>query len=66
MAKRKKSRKQMDEEVGNVSLKFNDDAKKESYDRYKYRCIRDLVLKSLLFFILGIAAAFFFRLLIGL
>ena len=48
-----------------VDLKFNDDAKDESYKRYKHRCYRNLIIKALLSFLLGLAFSVFIRLLIG-
>lgn len=46
------------EDVGGV---LQNDAEEEGYKRYKHRCYRQLVVKSLLSFLLGLLAAFFFR-----
>lgn len=51
--------------IYDVDLRFNDDAKNESYKRYKNRCYRNLIFKSLLFFFLGLLFAFFIRILIS-
>ena len=40
--------------IYDVDLKFNDDAEEEGYKRYKHRCYRNLVIKSLLYFLLGL------------
>lgn len=57
----KKGKKQ----IYDVDLKFYDDTDEESYKRYKHRCYRNLILKSLLSFILGLFLAVMFRLLIS-
>ena len=49
----------------NASLSFNDDAEEESYKRYKHRCYRNLIIKSLLYFLLGLLFTFFVRFFIG-
>ena len=51
--------------IYDVHLKFNDDAKEESYKRYKHRCYRNLVIKALLYFLFGFVFSLLFRLLIS-
>ena len=51
--------------IYDVDLRFNEETEDESYKRYKHRCYRNLIIKALLFFILGLLTAFFLRCLIG-
>lgn len=52
-----KKRKQ---ELQEMSKMFNYYTYEEGYRRYKNRCYRDLIIKSLLFFLAGIIIAYFF------
>lgn len=44
---------------------LNNKTEDETYKRYKHRCYRNLVLKSLLSFLLGLLVSFLFRCLVG-
>lgn len=46
--------KKRSKESNEISKMFDDQTKDESYKRYKHRCYRNLILESLLSFVLGI------------
>lgn len=56
--------KQREQAADNISEMFGYEAEDESYKRYKHRCYRNLVLKSLLTFVLGMLVSAVFKMLL--
>lgn len=54
-----------DDFMNQIKAMVYDETKDEDYKRYKRRCYRYLVLKSLLAFILGLLTSFLLKLIVG-
>ena len=55
------SKKTGEQQSGNPGEMFDKQAEEKRYRRYKHRCYRDLILKALLSFGLGLLFAFVFK-----
>lgn len=53
--------KKRNDQFNNPRVMFNDEAEEERYKRYKHACYRNLVLKALLSFSLGLLLMFLFK-----
>lgn len=49
-------------ETDHSGVVLNEEPNEESYKRYKYLCYRNLILKSLLTFVLGLLVAYMLKL----
>jgi len=58
-------RKNLYEKFNKTNVMFYDESEYEGYKLYKKRCYRNLIIKSLLSFLLGVLVAFLFKLLIS-
>ena len=59
------SRKEPEHPFDNLDIEFDHKTEDKGYTRYKHRCYRNLILKSLLAFVLGLFLAAFLRFLVS-